>query len=346
LSVATLYQRQRHVLAAAAHGVDRFIAAQGSDPLTLMSRAGLAPQQIENPCLQVDLGAYCRLMETAAAQTGNGNFGLWFGQQFEPEQLGLIGRIALASPTLGSALDNLARLFYLHQQVTETRFYQSEGLLRLEYRILDGHIVERRQDAELTLGMFANVLRRCLGRGWAPERVEFEHPRPGDWREHERAFDAPVYFGRRSNALVFRNRDLQRAMPGRDLAQLPRLCEELARVGGGSGPIALAFMDRVRSEIRASLSEGAPHIEAVAELLRLPRWTLQRRLAEHGYSYSDLVEEVRCDLAMAYLAQPQLPLADIASLLGYSEPSAFTRAFCRRYGVPPSRMRAQRAVVS
>ncbi len=41
-----------------------------------------------------------------------------------------------------------------------------------------------------------------------------------------------------------------------------------------------------------------------------------------------------------------LPLADIASLLGYSEPSAFTRAFCRRYGVPPSRMRAQRAAVS
>lgn len=190
--------------------------------------------------------------------------------------------------------------------------------------------------------MFANVLRRCLGRGLAPERVEFEHPRPGDWREHERAFDAPVYFGRRSNALVFRNRELQRAMPGRDLAQLPRLCEELARVGGGGGAIALAFMDRVRSEIRASLSEGVPHIETVAELLR---WTLQRRLAEHGYSYSDLVEEVRCDLAMAYLAQPQLPLADIASLLGYSEPSAFTRAFCRRYGVPPLRMRAQRVAV-
>lgn len=121
MSVASPYQCQRHVLAVAAHAVDRFIAAQGSDPLTLMSRAGLAPQQIENPCLQVDLGAYCRLMETAAAQTGNGNFGLWFGQQFEPKQLGLIGRIALASKTLGSALDNLARLFHLHQQVTEIR---------------------------------------------------------------------------------------------------------------------------------------------------------------------------------------------------------------------------------
>lgn len=335
---------QRHVLAAAAHGVGRFIAAQGSDPAPIIARVGLAPDQIENPLLPVDLGTYCALMETASARTGNNNFGLWFGQQFEPEQLGLIGKLALVSPTLGAALENLATLFPYHQHVTETRFWRDGPDLRLEYRILDGHIVERRQDAELTMGMFVNVLRRVYGRQWAPDRVEFEHPRPGDWREHEQAFDAPAYFGCRTNALVFRIVDLSRPMPGADTAQLLRLRDQLIHVGGEGGQ--LGVLDRARGEIRSALVSGPPHIDDIAQALGLPRWTLQRRLAERGYSFSDLVEEIRCDLAMVYLSQAHLSLGDIASLLGYSEPSAFTRAFCRRYGIPPSRMRAQRAAVS
>ncbi|SEH25372.1 AraC-type DNA-binding protein [Magnetospirillum fulvum] len=332
-----LENRQRNILAAAASGVARFILSHGGQADTVFSRAGVSEDCLGNPILALDLGAYCAMMELAAGETRHDNFGLWFGQQFQPHDLGLIGEIALASPTLGAAVENLATLFPFHQQATETRFVREGEMLRLEYRILDGRILERRQDAELTMGMFANVFRTCLGRDWAPEEVQFEHPQPLDWREHRTAFDAPVQFAQRTNCLVFRDRDLGRRMPGGDLARLTGLRAHLIALAGGTG--ITPFLDRVRAEIRSRLPEGAAHIEDVAEGLGLARWTLQRRLAEYGIAFSALAEEVRRDLAEHYVRQAHIPLSDLAFFLGYSELSAFTRAFSRWFGLSPSKAR-------
>ncbi|WP_051362224.1 AraC-like transcriptional regulator QhpR [Solimonas soli] len=331
----------RHVLAAAASGVTRFIAAEGGNAERVLERAGLPAERLADPRRPLDLGAYCAMMELAAADTGDGNFGLRFGQQFAPEQLGLIGDIALSAPTLGAALEAFAGLFPFHQQVTETRFYRQGDQLRLDYRILDGRILARRHDAELTLGMFANVLRRCLGDGWAPDEVQFEHPQPADAREHRAAFGAPARFGQRSNALVFRCRELERAMPGRDPAAFVRLRDELVGVAGGTG--TLRFIDRVRGEVRSRLSCGYPHVDEIAAALGLARWTLQRRLAEQGCSYAGLVDDLRRELATRYLGERHLPVGDIAGLLGYSQTSAFTRAFLRWFGAAPTQARRRQA---
>lgn len=328
---------QRNILAAAANGVRGFIAHQGGDADLVFTRVGVDENRLTDPKLALDLGAYVGMMEEAAAQTGNDNFGLWYGQQFKPAMLGLIGEVALASPTLGAAVANLAELFPYHQQATETRFARDGDLLRLEYRILDGAILSRRQDAELTMGMFANVFRACLGPDWTPEEVHCEHPRPEGWREHERAFDAPVHFGQRTNAIVFRDRHLDRAMPGGDLARLTRLRDELIRVAGGTG--APSFLDRVRGEVRSRLPDGNPAVEDVAEAIGLARWTLQRRLADAGLSYSDVVDGVRRDLACLHLRQPHVAVAEIGFMLGYSEVSAFSRAFRRWTGMSPQAYR-------
>jgi len=328
---------QHNILAAAACGITDFIERQGGRSHRVMLRAGIDERALERPTLALDLGAYVAMMEVAARDTGNDNFGLLYGQQFQPEMLGLIGAVALASPTLGAALDNLARLFPFHQQATETRFRRDGGLLRLEYRILDGRVVERRQDAELTMGMFANVVRACLGPAWMPEEVHFEHPRPEAWRQHEAVFDAPVHFGQRTNALVLRDRDLDRRMPAGDLARLATLSGTLVGIARGTGNPGL--LDRLKAEIRACLPEGYPYIEDVAGALGTARWTLQRRLGEEGLVFSDVVEQVRRDLAAVYIRQPHVPITDIGFLLGYSEVSAFSRAFRRWYGVSPRAMR-------
>ncbi|WP_223677547.1 AraC-like transcriptional regulator QhpR [Azospirillum agricola] len=334
---------QRNILAAAASGVADFIAGQGGHPDDVFHRAGVEEKALGQPTLALDLGAYVAMMEVAARDTGNDNFGLLFGRQFQPEMLGLIGRIALAAPTLGSALDHLARLFPFHQQATETRFVRDGEFLRLEYRILDGRIVERRQDAELTMGMFANVVRAGLGPSWMPEEVLFEHPRPEGWRQHEALFDAPAHFGQRTNALVLRDRNLDRRMldrrmPGGDMARLTALCGTLVGIAGDTGTPAL--LDRVKAEVRARLPEGYPYVEDIADALGIARWTLQRRLADEGLSFSDLVERVRRELAGVYIRQRHVPVADIGVLLGYSEVSAFSRAFRRWFGVSPLGMRA------
>ncbi len=332
-----------NVLAAAAAGVIDFIDQQGGDAETVLNRAAIDVSWLTDPTLPLDLAAYVQMMEEAADQTGNGNFGLWFGQQFQPQDLGLIGGVTLTAPTLVCALEALADLFPYHQQVTHTACRYAGGLVALEYRILDGAILARRQDAELTMGMFVNVLRHVFGPTWAPEEVHFEHPQPEQAQEHEKAFQAPIHWGQRTNALIFQRPADDIAMPAADLRSMDRLRGQLIQAARGSaGDIPL--IRRVQAEIRSRLVDGLPYIDDVAEALGLRRWTLQRCLADEGVRFSDLVEAVRCQLARLYVERTQVPLAEIACLLGYSELSAFSRAFTRWYALPPRQFRTQAAV--
>jgi len=328
---------RRNVLAAATTGFREFVARNGGSADKVFGRVGVTDDQLDNINCPIDLGSYVQMMELAAAETCNDNFGLWFGQQFKPEMLGLIGAIAIASPTLGAALENLATLFPYHQQATCTAFTRQGELMRLEYRIIDGSIVERRQDAELTLGMFINVLRHCLGAHWAPEEIHFEHPKPGEWRQHGQAFSAPVHFGQRSNALIFRSDRLHQRMPHGDLHKASMLRDQLMRVGGGVGMLPL--LGHVKGEIRCCLPDGVPCIQQIADVVGLQRWTLQRRLAECGLSFSEVVDLVRRELAERHIRQRYVTIVEMSEILGYSELSAFSRAFRRWFGVSPQKYR-------
>jgi AraC-like DNA-binding protein len=271
------------------------------------------------------------MMERAADQTGNDNFGLCYGQQFQPDKLGLIGGIATMAPTLG------AELLPFPQQATATSFVGDRHLMQLRYRIPDGSIVNRRQDAELTLGMFVNVFRHCLGADWVPEEIHFEHLKPRNWKQHESAFLAPVYFGQRTNAVVFRNENLYRVLPRGDLRELTRLHNQVVNVSRDGRSVSL--IDQVKGEIRNQLPDGSPSIQVIADALTIPRWTLQRRLADYGFTFSDLVDSIRKSLAEHYVKQPYIPLFEVAAILGYSELSAFSRAFSRWFDVSPSQFR-------
>lgn len=329
--------RGGHVLAAAAAGVTGFIRASGADPDRVLGEAGLDGRVLEDPRGILPLSRYVAMMENAARQSGDGHFGLRFGQQFQPEQLGLIGELALAAPNLGSGLAAFATHFVLHQQNTETRLIRDGALLRLEYRIVDPDIWSRRQDAELTMGMFANLLRRIQGARTRFEEVWFEHPPPEQAAAHVAAFGAPVYFNAPTNAISFRAEALDRPMPARNIARFAALAEALRRIGGGAAPIDL--LARVLAEIRHALAEGPPAIDEIAERLGLPRWTLQRRLGERGTTFSECVDLVRLRLCRIYLAEPHLPITAIADLLGYSEVSAFSRACTRLCGASPDAVR-------
>lgn len=330
--------RRRNVLAAAASGIDEQVRGNGGDPEALLSSLHVNPRTLQDGKSAIDLSIYVKLMESAARVTRNDNFGLDYGQGFTPERLGLIGLLAITSSNLGAALCNLAELFPFHQQATQTRLARQGAYVRLEYRILDGDIVDRRQDAELTMGMFANIIRHCLGRHWSPEEVHCEHLRPESWRAHERAFDAPFHFGQRTNALVFKAADLDQPMPGADLQRCAGLRQELISIAKDTGK--LGIVDRVKSEVRSCLTESNASIGAVADALGLPRWTLQRRLDREGWSFSGLVDRVRRELAVHYLRQPFARISDVGYMLGYSELSAFSRAFKRWEAVSPQDYRA------
>lgn len=331
------------VLASAATGAARFFERYSGDIDSIFGSTGLDPAAALDPTYGISLRSYCTLFETAAKGTGNDNIGLWFGQQFQPTDLGLLGYVAVHSGTMRAALQNFVALFAYHQQSTEMSLTSSRGLLSLNYRIFDPRIMNRRQDAELSLGMFANIFRHCYGPHWVPEEIHFEHPKPAEWREHERAFAAPVFFGQRANSIIFRPDDLDHPMVTSDPRLLMILRQCLKTVGiqpGGPQPLS----EQVKDFLVQTLSEGCPTLETVAEALEVPAWTIQRRLAEQGRTYKELLEDTRRRLALTYLRQPHLQLTEIAFLLGYSELSAFSRAFHRWTGMSPRKFRASAAI--
>jgi AraC-like DNA-binding protein len=325
------------VKAAAACGLVPFITSHGGDADLILGEAGLDERVFDDPDASIPLSRYVALMERSAARTGDRMFGLQFGLKFPPAAHGLIGELALAAPSIGAALKAFMDFFPLHQNDTETAFVQDGTRLRLEYRIQDAEIWARRQDAELTIGMFANLLRHGFGSELRIEEVCFEHPAAGHVREYERAFGAPVYFGARTNAIIVNARGAGRAMPEGDARKFAALADRLR----GELPRTphAGIKTRVCGEIRKLLPEGYPPIELVAESLGLARWTLQRRLSEHHVTFSECVDLVRSRLAVLYLSEPHLSISHVSDMLGYSEISAFSRAFRRWHGMAPEAWR-------
>ncbi|WP_213880243.1 AraC family transcriptional regulator [Pseudomonas sp. dw_358] len=328
----------RGVLSAAANGLEGFITRHGGDLDRVFGHAGIDPEQLRHPTLSLALPNYCQVLEEAARQTGCDNFGLRYGQQFQPQALGLLGYVGLCSATLEDALINFAQVFPFHQHSTSIRLLDQGECYRFDYQVRHGAIVERRQDAELTMGMAVNLVRHVLGPQWAPREVAFEHARPQQWHEHRDVFAAPVRFDQPSNSVLIPKRDVQGfAMPGHDPVLLMLVKDAIRQLGEiNHGP---DLLEQATQAIAAALPCGEPGLEAIAGALHLSEWALQRKLREHGLSFSQLVEQTRQQLAMRYLRQGTLSISDLAPLLGYSETSAFSRAFKRWVGVSPRQWR-------
>lgn len=325
------------VLSAAASGLDGFITHQGGDLDRVFGRAGIDPEQLRHPTLSLPLTSYCQVLEEAARQSGCDNFGLRYGQQFRPQALGLLGYVGLCSETLEDALRNFAAAFPYHQHSSLIRLVDCGECYRFDYQVQHDAILDRRQDAELTMGMVANLLRHVLGESWAPRAVTFEHRRPQQWQEHVEVFGAPVQFARPCNSLLVSKGDLQgRLMPERDANLLFLVQDVIRRLGEqDAGP---SLVESAGSQIRLALVRGEPVLEQIAEQLGLTALGLQRRLRDAGLSFTQLVEQTRRELALHYLRQRR-PISELAPLLGYSETSAFSRAFRRWFGVSPRQWR-------
>ncbi len=326
------------VLASAANGVIDMIRRKGGSAEAVFASAAIRMSDVGCPTNELNLHQYCNLFEQAARQTGNDNFGLEFGAQFQPRELGPIGYAATSSPTLGAALRNVEAYFPAHQGESTFGFIPEGDIVWLSYQITDPRIADRRQDAELSLGMFCNIFRTALGKNWAPLEVRFEHAKPEGDSDHSRYFNAPVQFSRRTNAFAFRRDILSTKMPEPD-PYLFAIIEALLRSRRDFMGDPQDIVSVLRNQIKMYLGERTPGIGDIAAILGMSSSTLQRQLKEIGVTYNDILRSAREELALHYMKNADMPLTDVALCLGYSELSAFSRAFRNWTGMSPHRFR-------
>lgn len=322
------------VRAAATAGLCAALRHAGAEPESLLGALDLSERAIDaEPLSWLDLADYCRLLERAAERCERACFGWDLGLASGGGLLGEVAEVVETAPTLAAGLAAAARCFAALQEQTLVTLDQREGRATLSYQIRDGRIVHRRQDAELSLGALIGLVRRAVGPHWRPEEIHLEHDLHGGRAWPDSLAATPVYGAQRTNAIVLSGRDLATVMPQADAC---RHGTAMLRIAGRLRERRHEdFIGLVLQQIRDALADGKPGIAPVARRLGLSGPALYRRLAACGADYSQLQRDLRRELALGLLAERAVPLTDIALRLGYSELSAFSRAFRSWTGLSP-----------
>ena len=191
-----------------------------------------------------------------------------------------------------------------------------------------------RSIADFVLGGWLAAGRVATGVQWNPVEVRFKHPAPGDRSELEGFSRAPLRFDADENALVIAESTLslsnKEANPGL-LGVLERHAAQLLE----QLPRAATLTDRVREILASELRGGNPSAERLGMSVRM----LARRLGDEDTSHKALLEELRGELSLRYLCDRSMGTSEVAFLLGFSEASAFHRAFKRWIGKTPGAYR-------
>jgi AraC-like DNA-binding protein len=193
---------------------------------------------------------------------------------------------------------------------------------------------EPRQPIESTFSALLTTTKTLTGNSLIPDAVWFQHPRPTDISEHQRIFHAPVHFSQPTNRLIFDAGCLDWTVLSANPSLLP-MFEQYAEAMLNELSQEDTYTNQVVRAVTHGLKGEVPSIEAIARTLAISVRNLQRELQAEGTSYQQLLDETRKELAVRYLKKPDTPIHDVAFLLGFSEPSAFHRAFKRWTGKTP-----------
>ena len=316
-------------------GLVDHLERRGVAPQRLLAGVQLEPSILDQREARIAASVYVDLLELGLTLSGDADLGLHLGEAVRPGHFGVLGYLLMSCATLGDALHRQARYAELVGSLGRVELADEppraghEPLVRHSWEPLLPR--QQRQLAEETLACWLRFGHWISGLEQAPLEVRFRHPAPADTTEHRRIFRCPVLFGQADNALVFPRRLL--ALPlGQADSQIQRTLDAYAgrlleSIRRGEG-----VLERARQCLAERLPEQAVDLEALAGELALSPRTLQRRLRDSGLSFSRLVDETRQQLVLHHLRDPALELADVASLVGFSETGSLARAFRRWTG--------------
>ncbi len=310
------------------------LARRGIDPSAALASAGINDGRLTSLRSRLSFEETNALCKVAAQRTRDPALGLTLGASAPLHMLQAVGHLLLSERSLHTATETLRRFSSLFAEDLLWNVELDGELATVSFTLPSALEASSRCVADFTLALLARVSRQFMGLQVAPSSVRFRHATPPYAPLYPPVFDCPVHFGEPIDALSVPRVYFQRTQAHADEGSR-RLYERTALSLLHEHREQLGVAHRVRAILRFETDFTNISPIRIAEQVGTGHRTLRRRLAEENTSLRKLVDEARCWSACQRLRLSDSSIKQIAADLGFSDPTAFHRAFRRWTGVPP-----------
>lgn len=330
-----------YIAATFARLVTDYCRSRGVAEEVVLATAGLEPGVLENAEQWLSLPEFLRLFHAGMSLLQDENFGLHVGQHIKPGYYGVQGYAVISSANGHEALVRAQRYYCLVSGVGRIDLEpRGDEMVVLWRSNLPGNPYPGRQQAEMVIAAWISFARWAAGQEIAPAWATFRHAAPVDTGELEAFFRCPLAFGAEEYALGFPVKLLDipflQADPAIQQVMDATAERRLAQLRRQEEP---EWLGDCRRAIGKALEHGTPLVEDIAPGLGMSPRELRSRLAAAGLTFKGMLDETRKTLALDLMQDAGISLVDISFLLGFSEQSAFQRAFKRWTGMSPGQYR-------
>lgn len=326
------------IRAASSASIVRFLASIGAPVESAWERAALPRAALAEPEHVVPLRSLGRFVDDGAHTQGIEDLGLRSGEQTSVEMLGTFGAAVRRASTLAGALRTSATAVTSYSS-TESFWVSVHGdRARFCQRFSDASVTSRHIDL-FSVAVMINLL-RLAGDDWTPSRIELQSPGPCTLRERGVIADAEIVAGGLVTSVEFPRKLLHRPLdppPAAVAATPPTGWSHWQR----SAP-PRDFLRSFEVLLAGLLQSARADVRAAADATGMTVRSLQRRLGRCGWTYSDLLDDLRRRTALRLLDDPSVKIIDVAVAVGYSDAAHFTRAFQRWHAMSPNAWRRLR----
>jgi AraC-like DNA-binding protein len=307
---------------------------EGFDLGAILDRVRIPRSARENPQVRLPQARFEALWRAAAEVTRDPALALRVSTRVKPSTLGIIGYLASASESPRNAFELVRGLTPLLWENFECDLESDDEYAFIRCRSASGARPSR-FTTEYSIGLTITMSRAIGPARSNPLEARFSYAAPDYADEYERILGLPIRFDAGEDGVLFPVSTMTRSNPSADAA-LRRLLQQYASDQLARIPAVSQLSERTRAAIRSMLPLGRFGAADVAAHLKLSDRTLRRRLKDEGTSYQAVLDEVRAELARRYLANERRGIDETAALLGFSDASAFTKAFRRWTGRTPA----------
>lgn len=320
----------------------KFGETKGVNIGRLMEAQSFDPSLMKRPEAWIPARRFIPLWTELANQSADPDFGLHLGEWLLDNMAGhIFFSVMMNSSTVKKAIDVICHYHGLMNNASQPKVVHESTRSRIFLESGRSGVVPHRHQAEFVLSLFVSILRRLTLKNLKLERVRFQHVRPPDTSEHQRIFDCPLLFDQEVTELVVGKEVMGCAVFLASDEFFNRLEPYLSRLLERQTSY-LAWSNRTMSHLYRVLMRGEKaRLERVAADLAVSPRRLQYRLRDENTTFNRLLEQARKETAIHYLEQTEVPISDIAFILGFSEQSGFNHAFRRWTGMSPKVYRQQ-----